>query len=90
MYALLRSYFVGTTRGRFESNILEKEAVILLRDEASGQVRGFSTFTRMAPLANVVAFFSGDTIVAGGFWGETALTRMLGFDGVAVGAGHGP
>jgi len=78
MYALLRRYFVGTTRGRFESDLREKEAVILLRDEASGQVRGFSTFTRMAPLANVVAFFSGDTIVDREFWGETALTRIWG------------
>ena len=78
MYALLRTYFDGTTRDRFEADLREKEAVILLRDDASGQVRGFSTFTRMSPCANVVAFFSGDTIIDREFWGETILTRIWG------------
>ena len=88
MYALLRSYFVGTTRGRFESDLREKEAVILLRDEASGQVRGFSTFTRMAPLANVVAFFSGDTISRSRVLGGNRPDPHLGFDGIRGGGAH--
>jgi hypothetical protein len=78
MYALLRTYFDGTTRERFEADLRDKEAVILLRDEASGQVQGFSTFTRMTPRPDVVAFFSGDTIIDREFWGETVLTRIWG------------
>jgi hypothetical protein len=78
MYALLRTYFDGTTRARFEADLREKEAVILLRDERSGQVQGFSTFTRMTPRPGVVAFFSGDTIIDREFWGETVLSRVWG------------
>jgi hypothetical protein len=77
MYALLRAYFDGTTRERFETDLREKEAVILLRDD-TGRVQGFSTFTRMRAADGVVAFFSGDTIVDREFWGETALSRTWG------------
>jgi hypothetical protein len=78
MYALMRTYFDGTTRARFESDLREKEAVILLRDELSGHVQGFSTFTRMTAGDRMVAFFSGDTIVDREFWGETVLARIWG------------
>ena len=79
MYALLRMYFAGTTRGRFEDDLRDKEAVILLREAASGRIKGFSTFTRMTvdfEGAPIVAFFSGDTIVDREFWGETVLSRI--------------
>jgi hypothetical protein len=81
MYALLRMYFAGTTRTRFESDLREKEAVILLRDSESGRVQGFSTFTRMMVRfdgRDIVAFFSGDTIVDREFWGEMTLSRTWG------------
>lgn len=77
MYALLRTYFDGTSRERFDKDLREKEAVILLRDETK-RVQGFSTFTRMTAAGGVVAFFSGDTIVDREFWGETALSRTWG------------
>lgn len=81
MYGLLRAYFSGTTRARFEADLREKEHVILLRDAGSGRVQGFSTFMRIAMEiagTNVVAFFSGDTIVDREFWGETVLSRTWG------------
>jgi len=81
MYTLLRTYFSGTTRGRFEADLREKDQVILLRDAANGRVQGFSTFTRNEmdiDGTNVVAFFSGDTIVDRTFWGETVLSRLWG------------
>src|SRR5262245_47521295 len=81
MYALLRTYFSGTTRARFEADLREKERVILLRDAANGRIQGFSTFMRMemdADGTNLVAFFSGDTIVDREFWGETVLSRLWG------------
>jgi hypothetical protein len=81
MYALLRTYFCGTTRARFEADLREKEQVILLRDANNGRIQGFSTFMRIAMEIDgtkVVAFFSGDTIVDREFWGETLLSRIWG------------
>ena len=78
MYRLLCRYFCGTDRGRFEADLQEKEAVILLRDAESGQLQGFTTFMRIAASIDrqeIVAFFSGDTIVDREYWGETLLSR---------------
>src|SRR5271154_3549863 len=72
MYGLLATYFLGTSREQFESDLAEKEAVILLRDVKDGQIQGFSTLMRITTTIDeceVVAFFSGDTIVAQEFWG---------------------
>jgi len=79
MYSLLEIYFEGTSRARFEADLAEKEAVVLLREAATGEIQGFSTFMRMSARINqqeVVVFFSGDTIVAREFWGETVLSRL--------------
>lgn len=78
MYELLATYFDGTTRDRFESDLEEKEVVVLLRD-IRGRIEGFSTYMRIAlPVdgQDIVAFFSGDTIVARQYWGETILSRL--------------
>ena len=78
MYDLLAMYFAGTTRDRFEADLGEKEAVVLLRD-VRGRIQGFSTYMRIElPLdgLDIVAFFSGDTIVAKEYWGETILSRL--------------
>jgi len=79
MYALLDSYFVGTTRARFETDLAEKKAVILLRDRQDQQIQGFSTLLRMTVDIEgtpIVAFFSGDTIIAREYWGDTLLSRL--------------
>jgi hypothetical protein len=79
MYALLESYFSGTDRARFEADLAEKEAVILLRDASGGHIQGFSTFMRMSMRIDeqeVVAFFSGDTIIDREYWGDTILSRL--------------
>jgi hypothetical protein len=76
MYELLADYFIGTSRSRFEADLTEKESVFLLRDDFRGRIRGFSTLMRLDALIDgqdVVAFFSGDTIVAQTHWGENAL-----------------
>jgi hypothetical protein len=78
MYKLLATYFDGTTRDRFESDLEEKEAVVLLRD-MRGRIEGFSTYMRIELSIDgqdIVAFFSGDTIVARQYWGETILSRL--------------
>lgn len=79
MYALLDAYFSGTNCQQFESDLEEKESVFLLRDSVSGQIQGFSTSMRLsAPIddQDVVAFFSGDTIVAREYWGDSLLSRL--------------
>jgi hypothetical protein len=78
MYSLLAAYFSGTRRGQFDADLAEKEAVILLRD-SGGQIQGFSTFMRIAARIDgrdLVAFYSGDTIVAREYWGETMLSQL--------------
>jgi hypothetical protein len=79
MYALLGTYFCGTDRRQFEADLGEKDTVLLMRDTDSGRIRGFSTLMRMrAPIdgRDVVAFFSGDTIVDRDYWGENVLSRL--------------
>jgi hypothetical protein len=79
MYGLLEAYFDGTDRDRFELDLAEKDSVLVLRESQSGRIRGFSTSMRLATRVDgqdVVAFFSGDTIVAREHWGESLLSRL--------------
>jgi hypothetical protein len=81
MFALLRKHFAGTARERFEADLREKETVILLRDAGSGRIQGFSTLMRMTAQLDrkdIVAFFSGDTIIDREYWGESTLSRAWG------------
>jgi len=81
MFTILCTYFSGVRRVQFDSDLDEKDKVIVLRDRDDGQIQGFSTLVRMeVPIdgRNVVAFFSGDTIVARQYWGESILSRLWG------------
>lgn len=65
MFDLLARHFVGVERAAFERDLDEKDWVVLVRDER-GQVAGFTTLLRLeASVAGeqIVAFYSGDTIV---------------------------
>jgi len=77
MLMLLDEYFDGVSAPRFGHDLEEKDWVILLRERASGAVAGFTTFMRFtcASEPDVVAFFSGDTIVRREAWTETLLAR---------------
>jgi len=79
MYDLMDTYFSGTTRRQFEADLAEKESVFLLRDSASGRIQGFSTSMRLNARIDgqeIVAFFSGDTIIAREYWGDSLLARL--------------
>jgi len=79
MYALLRAYFEGTCRAQFDADLAEKESVLLLRDRDTGEIQGFSTLMPLKLTVDgrdIVAFFSGDTIVAAEYWGESILSRL--------------
>jgi hypothetical protein len=77
MFALLASHFTGVRPARFESDLAEKSAVILLEDD-DGVLRGFSTMlvyeTRAAGRPMTIVY-SGDTIVERAWWGSPALAR---------------
>ncbi|UCH27358.1 MAG: hypothetical protein JSV66_06900 [Trueperaceae bacterium] len=80
MFELLDVYFENLTETRFAKDLAEKDSVILLRD-GDGRLQGFSTLMRLEARVQgvlVTAFFSGDTIVAHRFWGQTELTRLWG------------
>lgn len=79
MFRLLGDNFTNTAWQRFETDLAEKEWVILLRDGESGVIQGFSTLMRLDTELDgepVTAFFSGDTIIQRDFWGQTVLPRL--------------
>lgn len=79
MWTLFRHYYADTTRERFEHDLAEKDHVIILRD-ADDKVQGFSTLKQLhgeVMRRRFVAVFSGDTIVARAYWGQTALHRAF-------------
>jgi hypothetical protein len=75
MYTLLATHFSNTIRPTFEQDLADKDTVLLLRD-CGGNIQGFSTLKRIDLSRNLIAFFSGDTIVHPAFWGESLLSRL--------------
>jgi hypothetical protein len=76
MFELLAEHFDGVTRTQFESDLLEKNWVILLRYDS--RLVGFSTLLAYKTTFErqpVSVIYSGDTIVAPEAWGTTALSR---------------
>ncbi len=76
MWALFQASYDGARRVDFERDLAEKHHVIVLKDER-GEVRGFSTLLAIEQPGQWCAVFSGDTIIAPGFWGQTALQRAF-------------
>ena len=79
MYRLFESYFCRTTHQQFATDLEEKDLVFLLRDSGTGQIKGFSTSMRLSACVDgesIVAFFSGDTIIAREYWGDSLLARL--------------
>lgn len=79
MVALLGRYFDNVTPAQVEADLQEKESVILMTDRATGQLQGFSTLMRLRAVVDgqpLVSFFSGDTIIAEEYWGESILPRL--------------
>ncbi len=78
LFALYAQHYSGAKRDQFESDLEEKEVVILLRDRSSQEVRGFSTqmiLRQHIGGQEVRALFSGDTIIAPSHWGDQELRR---------------
>src|SRR5262249_33985345 len=77
-FALLDRHFQGVTRDQFERDLAQKNAILMLRDSAGGQLSGFSTMLvyettfERSPISVVC---SGDTIVDPSAWRSSALPR---------------
>ncbi len=81
MFALMDRHYANMSRVRFESDLAEKDWVILLVDDVSGGVCGFSTQALISPTVDgrqVRCVFSGDTIVDPEHWGSSALALAFG------------
>jgi len=75
LYELLERHYEHVSWVQFEADLLEKDAVIVLRD-ASGLPCGFSTQKVMHIIVDGIpgrAIFSGDTIIDPNHWGEQEL-----------------
>ncbi|MDP2273345.1 MAG: hypothetical protein Q8N23_08850 [Archangium sp.] len=75
MWTLFESAYAGARRDAFERDLSEKHHVIVLKD-VDHRLQGFSTLLRLE-VEGACVVFSGDTIVAPGFWGQTALQRAF-------------
>lgn len=78
MWAVFDAHYVDVDRARFEADLRSKEKVIVLLDGAD--VVGFSTFTHHHGEVDgrpYTVAFSGDTVVATPYWGQTALQRAF-------------
>lgn len=66
MYDLLRNHFLGTSESEFEHDLAEKECVMILREEETNLIVGFSTLVSFSVELldrTVPVVFSGDTVV---------------------------
>lgn len=81
MFALMDRHYENMNRARFESDLSEKDWVILLVNEANADVCGFSTQALISLTLDgrsIRCVFSGDTIVDRDYWGSSALALAFG------------
>lgn len=77
MFEIFARHYDEVSRERFESDLAEKDAVVLLED-AEGVISGFSTQQVLSARAGgrrIRALFSGDTVIDRSHWGEQELCR---------------
>ncbi len=77
MYALMTSHYQHVHRDVFEHDLAGKDAVILLHEVETSQLRGFSTQVCFDH-EDLRILFSGDTIIHPDHWGGMQLPVMFG------------
>jgi len=78
MWSVFNRYYADITRSKFEQDLANKRDVILLIDDGDGSIQGFSTleiYERKKEGRSFVSVFSGDTVIDGDYWGQSALQR---------------
>jgi len=81
MFGLMMLHYDKADREMFFEDLREKHWVIELRDDVTGQLKGFSTQRLIDTLLDretVTALFSGDTIVDREYWGSPMLAIAWG------------
>jgi hypothetical protein len=79
MVELFDEHYNQVCPERFRRDLAEKDQVVLLRDEVSGVLQGFSTlavYTSAVQGRKVGVVYSGDTIIRPAFWGTPALPTL--------------
>lgn len=77
MFALLKNHFKGVKRDVFNNDLDSKNWVILIKDEQTLELKGFSTLLMYDTCfegENISIVFSGDTIVDPSAWSSSALS----------------
>ena len=80
LYELLIRHYDRSPREVFERDLFEKDNVIVISDESTGRVAGFSTQMLMRTTIDgeeVAAVFSGDTIIDRLCWGSQELVKSF-------------
>ena len=76
MHALFSGYYENADAETFLRDLARKDGAILVRDRASGAIRGFTTIKKV-PLwdgeRDAIGVFSGDTILDPTCWGDRTL-----------------
>lgn len=79
MFALMERYYEDVTRAQFDADLAGKQHVIRMFDAAGG-LCGFSTI-QLLPFVHegreVLAVFSGDTVIDRACWGQKQLQRAF-------------
>lgn len=80
MFALMRLYYEAVTEEQFLHDLAQKDAVIILREKASGVLQGFSTLVSLEVKQDgrtLRGIFSGDTVVEKKYWGQRVLGKAF-------------
>lgn len=80
LWSLYARYYERVDAARFETDLADKDDVIVVRDGGDLSVQGFTTlkvFAHDAPEGAAVVVYSGDTVIAPRYWGQTALQRAF-------------
>lgn len=76
MWVLFDRIYTDVDRMRFDQDLDEKQHVILMFDQGDHSLQGFSTlreYERTIDGREVIVVYSGDTVIAPGYWGQRAL-----------------
>lgn len=79
MFELFNEHYEQVCPEQFHKDLADKDQVVLLRDEKSNQLQGFSTLATYVSTIQgrqVGVVYSGDTIIRPAYWGTPALPTV--------------
>jgi len=80
MFHLMCEYYEDVTWKEYRRDLYKKDAVILLRDRNTQEIKGFSTLLNIRMIINgkkVFGVFSGDTVIDKKYWGQRVLGKAF-------------